>query len=128
MSFLMTDRQFEFWRLRRDGIANIRIAEQFHISRQAVSKALLTMEGKVEKTLLEMAHANQIEVQRYNVKKGVLFGRSVPFNAATHLILATLVGLSIVIWVVYFTVFVWERRRHKVVIAERRSMYAIDVE
>ncbi|WP_460007600.1 hypothetical protein [Methanogenium cariaci] len=81
MSFLMTDRQFAFWRLRRDGITNIRIAEQFHISRQAVSKALLTMEGKIEKTLLEMAHSNQIEVERYNAEKGVLFGRSVPFNA-----------------------------------------------
>jgi hypothetical protein len=49
-------------------------------------------------------------------------------NAATHLILATGVGLSIVIWVVYFTVCVWERLRHKVVIAEKRSIYAIDLE
>lgn len=48
------------------------------------------------------------------------------FNGATHLILAAEAGLCIVIWVVYFTVFVWERRRHKVVIAENRSMYAID--
>ncbi len=50
------------------------------------------------------------------------------FNGATHLILATGVGLCTVIWVVYFTVFVWERRRHKVVIADKWSMYAIDLE
>ena len=68
MSLPMSDRQFEFWKLRRDGLANIHIAEQFRISRQAVSKALLTMEDKVEKTLLMMAHANQIEVERYNGK------------------------------------------------------------
>lgn len=50
------------------------------------------------------------------------------FNAATHLILATLVALCIVIWEVYFTIVVWERRCHKVVIANKRSMYAIDME
>lgn len=48
------------------------------------------------------------------------------FRGAIHLILATEVGLCIVIWVVYLTVCAWERRRHKVVIAENRSMYAID--
>lgn len=50
------------------------------------------------------------------------------FNAATHMILGTVVGACIVIWVVYFTVYVWERRRHKMVIAKKRSMYAIDME
>jgi len=81
MSLPMADRQFEFWRLRRDGTPNVRIAERFRISRQAVSRALLTMDGKVEATLLAMAHANQIEVEKLNAEKGVLFGRCVPFNA-----------------------------------------------
>jgi hypothetical protein len=56
--------------------------DRFSISRQAVSKALLAIDRKVEETLLEMAHANQIDVERLNAEKGVLFGRSVPFNAA----------------------------------------------
>ncbi len=41
------------------------------------------------------------------------------FNAGTHLILATLVGLNILMWVIYFTVFVWEVRHHKAVIAKK---------
>ena len=95
MSLPLSDRQFEFWRLRRDGLTNIRIAEQFHISRQAVSKALLTMEEKVERTLLEMANANQIEVERYSAKTGVFFGRSVPFNAGAIVFVSAKHGVQV---------------------------------
>lgn len=95
MSLSLSDRQFEFWRLRREGLANIHIAEQFRISRQAVSKALLSVEEKVEKTLLEMAHANQIEVERYNAEKGILFGRSVPFNAGAIIFISAKHGVQV---------------------------------
>ena len=74
----LNDRQFAFWKLRRTGLPNVQIADRFRISRQAVSKALLSMDRKVEETLLEMAQANQIEVERMNAGIGVLFGRSVP--------------------------------------------------
>ncbi|MCK9306147.1 MAG: hypothetical protein M0P17_01300 [Methanoculleus sp.] len=82
MPLPLNDRQFAFWRLRRTGLPNVQIADHFRISRQAVSKALLAMDRKVEETLLSMAQANQIEVERLNAEKGVLFGRSVPFDAA----------------------------------------------
>ncbi len=82
MPLPLNDRQFAFWRLRRNGLLNIQIADRFKISRQAVSKALLAMDRKVEETLIEMAQANQIEVERMNAEIGVLFGRSVPFDAA----------------------------------------------
>ena len=82
MSISLNDRQFAFWRLRRSGLQNVHIADRLRISRQAVSKALLAMDRKVEETLLEMAQANQIEVERLNAEIGVLFGRSVPFDAA----------------------------------------------
>ena len=82
MPLSLDERQFAFWQLRRSGLVNIQIADRFRISRQAVSKALLAMDRKVEETLLEMAQANQIEVERLNAEIGVLFGRSVPFNAA----------------------------------------------
>ncbi len=39
----LNDRQFEFWRLHRSGILSIDIARLFNISKQAVSKALITM-------------------------------------------------------------------------------------
>ena len=82
MPIPLNDRQFAFWRLRRTGLPNVSIADRFSISRQAVSKALLAMDRKVEETLLSMAQANQIEVERLNAEIGVLFGRSVPFDAA----------------------------------------------
>ena len=74
------EKQFEFWKLRRSGHPNITIAHLLGISRQAVSRALLTMDEKIKKTLLSMAHSNQIEVDLVNVEKGVLFGRSIPFK------------------------------------------------
>lgn len=80
MSLPLNDRQFIFWRLRRSGLANIQIAEEFCISRQAVSKAIINMDQKVEEALLAMAHANKIDVDRMNTERGVLFGRSIPFN------------------------------------------------
>jgi hypothetical protein len=82
MPLPLNDRQFAFWRLRRSGLPNIQIADRFKISRQAVSKALLAMDRKVEETLIDMAQANQIEVERLNAELGVLFGRSVPFDTA----------------------------------------------
>jgi hypothetical protein len=82
MPLPLNDRQFAFWKLRRTGLPNVQIADRFRISRQAVSKALLSMDRKVEETLIEMAHANQIDVERLNAEIGVLFGRSVPFGAA----------------------------------------------
>lgn len=82
MPLSLDERQFAFWQLRRSGLVNIQIADRFKISRQAVSKALLAMNRKVEETLIEMAQANQIEVERLNAEIGVLFGRSVPFDAA----------------------------------------------
>ena len=81
MPLPLDSRQFAFWRLRRSGLQNIQIAERFRISRQAVSMALLTMDRKVEETLLDIANANQIEVERLNAEIGVLFGHSIPFDA-----------------------------------------------
>ena len=82
MPLPLNDRQFAFWRLRRSGLPNIQIADRFRISRQAVSKALLAMDRKVEETLIDMARANRIEVERLNAELGVLIGRSVPFDTA----------------------------------------------
>ena len=75
------EKQFEFWVLRRNGLPNINIAKSFGISRQAVSRALLSMDKHIEEILLEMARANRIEVEKLDSKKGILFGKSVPFKA-----------------------------------------------
>ncbi len=91
----ITDKQFEFWKLRRSGLPNINIARSFKISKQAVSRALITMDGRIEKTLLEMARANQIEAERVNSERGVLFGRSVPFNANAVIFVSAKHGMQV---------------------------------
>ncbi len=45
----LNDRQFDFWKLRRGGLPNVNIARFFSISKQAVSKALITMNERIEK-------------------------------------------------------------------------------
>jgi hypothetical protein len=95
MTLSLNDRQFEFWKLRRNGVANIHISDRFHISRQAVSKALLTMDRKVEETLLEMARANQIEVERMNAGKGILTGRSVPLRVDAMVFVSVKHGVQV---------------------------------
>ncbi|MFZ3385387.1 MAG: hypothetical protein WA144_15820 [Candidatus Methanoperedens sp.] len=91
----LNDRQFEFWRLRRNGIISIDIARLFNISKQAVSKALLTMDERIEKTLIEMARANQIEVEKINMERGMLFGHSVPFNASAIIFVSAKHGMQV---------------------------------
>ena len=69
--FLPTnDKQFEFWKMRRSGMPNITIANLRGISRQAVSRALLLMDERIESTLQEMAQANQIAVAEDQCRAG----------------------------------------------------------
>jgi len=91
----LNDKQFEFWRLRRSGILSIDIARLFNISKQAVSKALLTMDDRIENTLLEMARANQIEVEKVNLGRGILFGHSVPFNTSAIIFVSAKSGMQV---------------------------------
>ncbi len=91
----LNDKQFEFWKLRRGGLLNVNIAHSFNISKQAVSRALLTMDERIEKTLLEMARANQIEVERVNAKRGILFGHSVPFNTDAIIFVSAKHGMQV---------------------------------
>jgi hypothetical protein len=89
------DKQFGFWKMRRSGSSNITIANLLGISRQAVSKALLVMDEKVESALREMAQANQIAVEKINPERGILIGRSVPFNTAAIIFVSEKHGVQV---------------------------------
>jgi predicted transcriptional regulator len=91
----MDDKQFAFWKMRRNGSSNITIANLLGISRQAVSKALLLMDGKIESTLREMAQANQIAVEKINAERGILIGRSVPFQAPAIIFVSEKHGVQV---------------------------------
>ncbi|RLI77818.1 hypothetical protein DRP05_09075 [Archaeoglobales archaeon] len=92
---LPANKQFEFWILRRKGFANIDIARTLNISRQAVSRALLRMDEKISKTLLEMAKANQIEVESLNPKYGILFGYSIPLKVNAIIFVSEKHGIQV---------------------------------
>lgn len=91
----VNDKQFEFWKIRRSGLPNINIARSFNISKQAVSRALISMDERIEKTLLEMARANQIDVESINAGHGILFGHSVPFNSSAIIFVSAKHGMQV---------------------------------
>jgi hypothetical protein len=94
--FLTTDdKQFGFWALRRSGESNIGIANRFGISRQAVSRALLLMDEKIESTLRGMADANQISTEKINAERGILLGKSVPFQTAAIIFVSEKHGVQV---------------------------------
>ncbi len=89
------DKQFGFWMMRRSGVPNITIANQLGISRQAVSRALLVMDEKVETALTEMANANQIAIDSINTERGILIGRSIPFQTAAIIFVSEKHGVQV---------------------------------
>jgi len=91
----MDEKQFAFWMMRRSGTPNITIANLLGISRQAVSKALLLMNEKIESALREMAHANQIAIEKINADRGVLIGRSIPFQTAAIIFVSEKHGMQV---------------------------------
>ena len=94
--FLPTnEKQFGFWKMRRSGMTNISIANIFGITRQGVSQALLAMDEKIETSLREMAKANRIQVEKIDVKKGVLFGKSIPFQTNAYIFVSEKHGMQV---------------------------------
>jgi predicted transcriptional regulator len=94
--FLSTnDKQFGFWKMRRNGMSNITIANLLGISRQAVSRALLLMDERVASTLREMAQANQIAVEKINAERGILLGRSIPFQTSAIIFVSEKHGVQV---------------------------------
>jgi len=91
----MTEKQFAFWKMRRSGSPNITIANLSGISRQAVSKALLVMDEKIESALREMAQANQIAIDTINAKRGILLGRSIPFVTPAIIFVSEKYGIQV---------------------------------
>ncbi len=89
------EKQFGFWAMRRKGVPNITIAQQLGISRQAVSRALLVMDEKVEAALREMAHANQIAIEKINTERGILIGRSIPFQTSAIIFVSEKHGMQV---------------------------------
>jgi hypothetical protein len=91
----MNEKQFGFWAMRRSGVPNITIANQLGISRQAVSRAILVMDEKIETALREMANANQIAIETINTERGILIGQSIPFQTAAIIFVSEKHGVQV---------------------------------
>ncbi|MDD1686737.1 hypothetical protein [Methanoregula sp.] len=89
------EKQFAFWKMRRSGTPNITIANLLGISRQAVSKALLAMDGKIESALRDMAQSNQIAIDAINTERGILLGRSVPLQIPALIFISEKHGIQV---------------------------------
>lgn len=89
------DKQFAFWTMKRKGMQNIEIAKSLEISRQAVSRALISVNRKIEKILLDMADANSIAVLKVSAEKGILTGRSIPLRCAAFIFISTNHGVQV---------------------------------
>jgi hypothetical protein len=91
----MNEKQFGFWKMRRSGMQNVSIANLQGITRQGVSQALRVMDEKIDASLREMAHANRIQIEKIDGEKGVLFGRSVPFQTGAFIFVSEKHGLQV---------------------------------
>jgi DNA-binding CsgD family transcriptional regulator len=91
----MDEKQFAFWKMRRSGTPNITTANLLGISRQAVSKAILIMDRKIESALRDMAQANQIAIEKINVERGILLGQSVPIQTAAIIFISEKHGIQV---------------------------------
>jgi len=91
----MNEKQFRFWKMRRRGMSNISIANLIGITRQGVSQALRAIDEKIETSLREMAKANRIQIEKIDVEKGVLFGRSIPFQANAYIFVSEKHGMQV---------------------------------
>jgi hypothetical protein len=91
----MDEKQFAFWKMRRSGTPNITIANLLGISRQAVSKALLVMDGKIDSALRDMARSNQIAIDMINAERGILLGLSIPLQTAAIIFVSEKHGIQV---------------------------------
>lgn len=91
----MNDKQFRFWKMRRSGMSNISIANHIGITRQGVSQALLIMDKKIETSLREMARVNRIQIEKIDVERGILIGKSVPFQTNAYIFISEKHGLQV---------------------------------
>lgn len=91
----VNDKQFSFWKMRRSGMSNISIANTLGITRQGVSQGILLMDEKIESSLREMAKSNKIQIEKIDVAKGVLFGKSVPFQTSAFIFVSEKHGMQV---------------------------------
>lgn len=90
-----TARQLRIWGMRRDGSSLSDIARRLGVTRQAVSKVMRGVDGKVSGALEAVAEAAKIEARHVDPRMGVLLGYSHEANERVVVTLSTRHGVQI---------------------------------
>ena len=90
-----TSKQMSIWAMRRDGSSLSDIARRLGVTRQAVSKAMKGIDGKVSQTLEVAASAAKIEVRHVDPRAGILLGYSHETDERVVVTLSTQHGVQI---------------------------------
>ena len=90
-----TARQLRIWGMRRDGSSLSDIARRLGVTRQAISKAMRGVDGKVSDALEATAEAAKIEARHIDPRMGVLLGYSHETNERVVVTLSTRHGVQI---------------------------------
>nr|WP_319377461.1 hypothetical protein [uncultured Methanoregula sp.] len=91
----MNEKQFGFWKMHRSGMQNVSIANELGITRQGVSQALRAVDEKIEASLREMARANRIQIEKIDLERGILSGRSIPFQTNAYIFVSEKHGMQV---------------------------------
>lgn len=68
----LTPKQLFIWGLRRRGLRQAEIARRMGVQRQGINRALLSIDSKVEKALIESAQLNKLDIRRIDSVNGIL--------------------------------------------------------
>jgi len=91
----LTPKQMNLWRLRFDGHTQSEISRITGVTRQTINKAFGVINSKVTNALLEGAKFNRIEINRLDMERGYLLGRSLEFGLEALITFSDENGLQI---------------------------------
>lgn len=94
----LSQKQKIVWSLISKGLSAVAIADKLKISRQFVNQTKLTAEAKLSITLLDVAHANALQVVKLYPKEGILLGYHPALKRRAILTYSTNYGIKVWYW------------------------------
>jgi len=95
----LTTRETNIWSLRNILGSQSKIARRLDVSRQAIHKALITIDKKIEFALKEAASTNNLEIRRLDVVHGLMQAYSPAYQIPVIVSLSKVNGLKV--WYLY---------------------------
>ncbi|MEM2939812.1 MAG: hypothetical protein QXU95_06055 [Candidatus Bathyarchaeia archaeon] len=96
---MLTPKQLLIWRLRRRGLRQAEIAREIGVLRQEVNRAIIAIDSKVERALIETAHVNKMNILRIDPVNGVLEAYSPSYKVPVIISFSEINGIQV--WYLY---------------------------